>query len=397
MSQRPRRLLALLLGVGAACACLGASPLATPARAIEGSDWQHALRVAQDLRAHPPAAPVVLLLGGSAAREATVSDAAWASAVQARGESPVVTYNLGSRNQTFEQDVALVNALPRIPVLVFIGVNLGRFTSPPTTTTSTTPKATKGTYTQHHYGSARIQSLERKQDGVRYWMRQRYPVFSTRFAANLARLDRLVAACRAQGFRPVLLDLPRNMDVIGEAFDAPITQYQDGCRTLAAEHSIPFIDFAEDVELGNKDFFDLAHLVEPGQAKFQGRLTSETARLLAEYGMQPATGEGWDGWSIASRTRSIAPWLVAAAVVGLALTVQRRRVVVRRRRRARRQRLAARRRRELPRPGAADGRSVACDPRPDRPNRATSGRTRDHGDRRSVAARSGRGDGPAQA
>ena len=146
--------------------CLSASPFTTPARAIEGSDWQHALRVAQNLRAHPPAEPVVLLLGGSAAREATVSDAAWASAVQAhRSDSPVFTYDLGSRNQTFEQDVALVEALPRIPVLVFIGVNLGRFTSPPTTTTSTTPKATKGTYTQHHYSSARIQSLERKEDG----------------------------------------------------------------------------------------------------------------------------------------------------------------------------------------------------------------------------------------
>ena len=245
VSLRPRLLRVLLLGICAACLSLGATPFTTSAQALEGSDWQHALRVAQDLRAHPPAGPVVLLLGGSAAREATVSDTAWAAEVQALADSPVATYNLGSRNQTFEQDVALVKALPRIPVLVFIGVNLGRFTSPPTTTTSTTPKATKGTYTQHHFSSARIQPLERKQDAVTYWTRQRQPVFSTRFAADLTRLERLVAACRSRGYHPVLLDLPRNTEVIGQAFDGPVAQYQDACRALAAERSIPFLDLAE--------------------------------------------------------------------------------------------------------------------------------------------------------
>lgn len=383
MSQRTRRLRALLLGVGAVCASLAASPVTTPALAIEGSDWQHALRVARRLRADPPAEPVVLLLGGSAAREATVSDAAWATGVQALDDSPVATYNLGSRNQTFEQDVALVNALPRIPVLVFIGVNLGRFTSPPTTTTSTTPVATKGTYTQHHYSSARIQSLEKKEDGVRYWVRQRYPVFSERYAANLARLGRLVSACRARGYRPVLLDLPRNMEVIAEAFDAPIAQYQEGCRALAAEHSTSFIEFAADVEFGNQDFYDLAHLVEPGRAKFQSRLTSETVRLLADYRMQPGAGRGRDAGSIASRTLTLAPWVVVtAAVLGAALAVQRRRVVVRRRRRAQRQRQAARRRRDLPRSDATDARFTGSDPGPDRARRPRARRSPDQGGRR---------------
>ena len=367
MSQHARRLCALLLCAGAVYAFLGVAPFTTSAPAIEGSDWQHALRVAQSLREDPPSKPVALLLGGSAAREATVSDAAWAAGVQALGDSPVATYNLGSRNQTFEQDVALVDALPRIPMLVFIGVNLGRFTSPPTTTTSTTPAATKGAYTQHHYSSARIQSLEKKEDEVRYWMRQRYPVFSERYAANLARLERLVGACRARGYHPVLLDLPRNMEVIGEAFAVPIAQYQDGCRALAAEHSIPFLEFAADVELGNQDFYDLAHLVDPGRTRFQGRLTSETVRLLAEYRMQPVSGEGQGGRSVASRARSLAPWVVATAMVlGAALAVQRRRVVVRRRRRARR-------RRDLLRSDAAGVRFSRSDPGQDRARRPRTG------------------------
>lgn len=68
--------------------------------------------------------------------------------MQRRGASPVVTYNLISRNQTLEQDVALVKALPKIPMLIFIRAKRGRFTSPPTTTASTTPVATKGAYAQ---------------------------------------------------------------------------------------------------------------------------------------------------------------------------------------------------------------------------------------------------------
>jgi len=356
MTHRRRRILTLLLSVSGLCAALGASLLTTPAWAIEGSGWQHALRLAQRLRAEPPDASVVVLLGGSCAREATVGDKEWAAEVQSRGGRAVVTYDLASRNQTFEQDVALVKALPKIPMLVFIGVNLGRFTSPPTTTISTTPVATKGTYSQHHYSSARVKTLEQKQKQVRQWLRQRYPFFQERYAANLAQLDRLIAACKQRGYRPVVLDLPRNMEVIGAAFDVPIKQYQDGCRALASQHGcralasqhgVPFVDFVADAQLKNEDFYDLNHLVDPGRPKYQARLADETVRLLSLDGARATTAaasaEALQPSEAGARYRVLWPFGVTAVLMVGALAVQRRRVVVRRRRRARRRRVAAHR------------------------------------------------------
>ena len=76
-----------------------------------GGDWAHVLQVVANLKAQPPAAPVVCLLGGSAARESTIDDASWAAQVEQLGGPSVVAYNLGSRNRTLAQDVELVRAL----------------------------------------------------------------------------------------------------------------------------------------------------------------------------------------------------------------------------------------------------------------------------------------------
>lgn len=328
---------------------LCASCLATPARAAQGSDWEHALRVAQDLRVHPPASPVVLLLGGSCARESTVSDASWSAALTQGVGAHVVAYNLASRNQTFEQDIALVKALPRIDLTILVGVNRGRFTSPPTTTSSTTPHATKGVYAQHHYTGDKRKTLAQKEALVTRWMRDRYPVFKQRHAANLRRLDELVGVCARRGYRVAIVDLPQDMAVIGHAFDAPIAQYRDGCRTVAAKHGVPFFTFAQDVGLTNRDFYDLDHLLETGRPKYQRGLTAATVKLLPA---RPGRAGGVDTALVVTVTA------VALLVAGGA--VQRRRVVVRRRRRARRRAAA----RNLQSMGLAPGTSVPASMHP---------------------------------
>ena len=111
------------------------------------------LQVVANLRADPPAEPIVVLLGGSAARESTVSDASWAAQIQADGGPAVAAFNLGSRNRTLAQDVALVKKLPQARGIVYIGINVGRFTSPPSSPTIKLPEpvATLPPYVQHQY------------------------------------------------------------------------------------------------------------------------------------------------------------------------------------------------------------------------------------------------------
>lgn len=319
------------IALAVAVACVAAWPAfaATPARASELWGWQHALRTARDLRADPPRTPLVLLLGGSCAREATVSDETWAADVGSRAGFPVVTHDLGSSTQTFEQDVALAGALPKAPTIVYIALNRGRFTSGQTITTSVTPATDpNGTFTQHHYSADRMESLKVKRERVAFWVKWKYPQFKRRCVTNLVVLEQLVALCKQRGYRPVLLEMPRNTAVIGHAFDPAIRQYQMGARELADRYGIPYVDLVDGGPFVNTDFMDLDHLIEPGRMKFQSGLSAETAKLLVLYGMRPAAAPAAAPSSapLAYGGRSLVVWPVgmAAIVLGGALTLRRR-------------------------------------------------------------------------
>ncbi len=329
-SETHHRVLVFIAAVAIAIA--GMAHAATPARAFQPWGWQHALREVRELEVAPPQAPLVLLLGGSCARESTVSDQSWAADVGRRTGSPVVTYNLGSSNQTFEQEVALVKGLPKEPMIVFIALNRSRFTALKTRTTSIAPaEHSTGAYVQHHYSRALIEPLELKQYRVRFWVHLRYPRFQKHYAAELALLDRLVRVCRRRGYRPVLLEMPRNMAVIGHAFDAAVGQYQAGARKLAHKYGIPYSDFVGTARFVNRDFYDLDHLVEPGRTKFQRLLAAETSRLLALYGMLPPASPGAvpAPGTFASGISPLLTWPAGVAAIALcgALAFRRRSVL----------------------------------------------------------------------
>jgi hypothetical protein len=270
--------------------------LGLPAHAsalMGGTDWHHALEVIAKVNETPPDMPLVVLMGGSAARECTVGDESWAADVAAQGGPAVLTYNLGSRNQTFYEDVAFVKAMPQIPTIVYIAVNLGRFTSPYTTkyVPLTPDLALAAKHEQHHYTQSRILSLAEKKRLVRDWLVRRYPVFQNRFKYNVGQLERLIRACRRRGLHPALLDMPRNTAVIGSALDRPMLRYRKACWTLAAKFEIPFLNFVRAADLVNRDFHDLIHLVEPGWPKYQSLLAQKTVGLLERYGMTPPIEE----------------------------------------------------------------------------------------------------------
>ena len=262
-----------------------ASAIGGAKAAAGGDDWAHTLQVVADLRADPPSTPVVVLLGGSAARESTVSDAGWAAAVKKAGGTAVAAYNLGSRNRTLAQDLELVRAMPHVPTIVFIGINVGRFTSPPShpTLDFPDPVATLPPYKQHQYSQADILSAAKKQALLYQWVQTRYPAFKANYATSLATLSTLVAACKARGLHPVLFELPRNTQIIGHALDAPVARYTASCRALAKKDGVPWVSFVGPAHLSNTDFYDLWHIVEPGRAVWQPLLARTTAQLLKQY------------------------------------------------------------------------------------------------------------------
>ena len=59
------------------------------------SDWSRVLARSPDA-ARPPAKPVVVLLGGSAARESTISDASWRNQIVTKGGPATLAWNMGS-------------------------------------------------------------------------------------------------------------------------------------------------------------------------------------------------------------------------------------------------------------------------------------------------------------
>jgi hypothetical protein len=264
------------------------APLADPAATASaggGNDWTHVLQVVANLKAQPPAAPVICLLGGSAARESTIDDASWAAQVKELGAPTVVTYNLGSRNRTLEQDVELIKALPEMPGIVYVGINVGRFAAPPSKPTLDLPEPTTSLppYRQHQYGQSKILSVAKKRALLSEWLAKRYPSFTKNYASNLKTLEQLLVACKDRGLHAVLLELPRDTAIVGNALDAPVARYTSDCRALAKKHDVGWVSFVSVARLPNADFYDLWHLVEPGRVVWQRLLSAKTADLLKKY------------------------------------------------------------------------------------------------------------------
>jgi hypothetical protein len=295
MSSRMVGIAAIVLFAGLVACPAGAAGQSSSSRAAgagsvrakAGADWQHALQVVADLRAHPPTRPLVLMMGNSIVRESTMRDSSWAAQVHQQGGPSVAAHDLGSSNQSFAQDLKLVPYLPAAPTIVFIGVDVVRFASPPSdpAVTLPAPGPVPPGYDPHRYSSAHILAPAKKRGLVADWMRDRFPVFSRYYSYDLGQLEKLIKACLAKGLHPVLLDTPRNTAIIGHAFDKPVTRYHADCRALAARHGIPFVEMVDAARFANTDFYDLWHLVQPGRVKWQLLLSNETVAVLKRYGM----------------------------------------------------------------------------------------------------------------
>jgi hypothetical protein len=292
-----------------------------PARAdpVPSRDWMRSLYAVAGLSTRPASTPVVLLLGGSAARESTIGNSNWRDQIARRGGPPVVALTLASRNQSFAQDLHLVRGLPDGPTLVFVGVNLYRFCASPLQQFVMDP----GPFAResaHRYSRDHLLSAERKDEIAAQWMRKHYRKFAERFVFNVGVLEEVVRTCLERGMHPVILDLPRNVAVIGDRLNVPIEAYSRACLELSARYHVPFISYVTGADLQSSDFYDNAHLVEPGRAKWQSRLSNATVDLLREYGMtafdpQPSPGADGAGANGEAGDWVVSPWSSLPAFV----------------------------------------------------------------------------------
>jgi hypothetical protein len=254
-------------------------------------------------------------------------------------------YDLGSMNQNFAQSLAVIDNVPDTPAIAIVGVAPGRFTSDP----GTNQKQAEGrelllksdylreyvtevsgkyryTYTilpgilsyltsyaeehkeellsgelperaygQHRYNVKRIHTVKQKKAMVELWKREREPVFNKHLDYNLAMLEQLLQRAQERGVDVVLLELPWNRAIIGDALDGAYAQYRPQVAAFAEEYGVPYIDFSADLPLENGDFHDLSHLVEPGRVKWERRLAAELVKRLDDDGTlapQGSTGAG---------------------------------------------------------------------------------------------------------
>ena len=225
-------------------------------------DWQHTwevVRLATALQdqAVPPHGAMVYYLGDSIARESTVSDAAWTDMLgsarpKRAGKVPAFGYTVAGHNQTFGMDETIVEGLPPTQAgqpagILLIGVGISRFIGPPTPlppfALDPPPSGQLpglSPWDQHHYDgraplSVRAQARARAAlDGPSLGR-----LHSSNKAANLAAIRRIIVAAQAKGLRPVLLDLPLNVAVVGRGLDKPRAAIRAGCAELAQDARRP--------------------------------------------------------------------------------------------------------------------------------------------------------------
>jgi len=278
---------------------------------------------------HPPDVPAVYLLGGSTAREALLSGPSLAADVARLGGPEVAAWNVGSSNQRFSESLAIVDNVPRdSPTWVIIGISPGRFTGSPgdserevigfslltrsrhlqryvsdeygryTNAATILPgifaylgevlganaSAGRPVEREYHgfkYTLARSYTPAQKDSMVATWFERAYPRFRANLDYNLAMLEQVVECAQARGLRVVLLDLPLNRRALDGRFDGVLAMYQTPVRALARDRGVPYVELDRADPLPSSDFHDLMHLVEPGRARWQGRLAGELVRLMA--------------------------------------------------------------------------------------------------------------------
>jgi hypothetical protein len=283
-----RRLGAVLCGVAVLVTAVTVAGGGAPIAGAEISpDYRHALQIVADLRAFPPQVPLVVLLGGSSQRSSTVSDLSLTRQIRDKVGYRMVAFNLGSKERLLTTDKRLVGLLPDAHPIVYIGVNMGRFCRGHEDPAVRLPDPTGASPSPKPHSIARTDALSdmRKRQMVGEWMQQRWPAFLRNYRYELGVLESAVKLSLKKGQHPVIIDLPRDMAIMGHQLDRPLGIYHAGCRAIARRNGIPYVQFQDQANVGNRDFRDLWHLLPTSRMKWQRQLSTTTASLMKRYHM----------------------------------------------------------------------------------------------------------------
>jgi hypothetical protein len=302
MQGAPRR--RLRCGLAALAVVLAATAIlaALPARASAGvDDWVHiweVVRLAEyrQTQSTPPRGVFVYYLGDSIGRESTISDASWTralarKAVKAGRTSVSAAYDVSGHNQTFGMDEKIVEGLPATPTgqrpgLVLIGVGISRFIGPPAPMDPVDLPSTPGVepplsaWVQHHYDGRKPLSLTRKRELVPRWMERRWTGFVANKKKNVQKIQDVIDLCKSKDLRPIIIDLPLDLRVVGSGLDKPRTAIRTAMQGLAKKNDIRYIHFNKSLNLPSSSFWDMHHLLEPGYKRWQARLSDELVKGL---------------------------------------------------------------------------------------------------------------------
>ena len=295
--RRSRAGLRAVLVTLAAAALLAALP-ATASAGVD--DWVHIWEVVrlvdyQQSQTEPPGGVFVYYLGDSIARESVISDRSWTAALvrKAAAAGKIDVYaarGVAGHNQTFGMDEKIVEGLPPTPDrqprgIVLIGVGISRFIGPPTpmAPASLEPPAPGlqpplSPWAQHHYDDRRPLALTRKRELVPRWMERRWAGFAANKRANVAAIQRVITLCKSKGLRPIIVDLPLDLRVVGSGLDRPRIAIRDAMNGLARRNGIRYIHFNKSLNLPSSAFWDLHHLLRPGYERWQARLSAELVK-----------------------------------------------------------------------------------------------------------------------
>ena len=179
---------------------------------------------------------------------------------------------------------------PDVHPLVYIGVNMGRFCrghADPAVDLPV-PSASAPSPQSRAPGPTHALSDALKRSMVTQWQQERWPQFQRNHRYELGVLESAVRLSLERGQHPVIIDLPRNMAIIGHQLDRPLALYHAGCRAIARRNGIPYVELQSQVAVGNQDFRDLWHLLPQSRYKWQRQLSATTASLLKRYDLQPS-------------------------------------------------------------------------------------------------------------